>query len=430
MISYAQNFEDVILERIFKDKEDGFYIDVGACDPTIHSVTKHFYDKGWRGINIEPSDYLFKKLQAERERDVNLKIAITQGGGEVTLYEVPNSGLSSIYEFNVDRINYETLKDFQGNPLEGYRKTMVESLPLRQVFAKYVADIDIDFLKIDVEGAEKEVIVSNDWRKFRPKVVIVEATRPSSPITNYEAWERVVLTEDYVFVYFDGLNRFYLRNDLLEWRDFFSHPPCVFDEFVTFKEQELGKDVAQTQAELLRVTQTLAAREQELGAQISQAQTELASSQARAHWLENEWNAAKVKIDELNQNSHHWWTVADGLNHQIQAIYASRSWRITAPLRLVGKAARWFVRGCIAWLTFAPMSRPHRIAKSLLVALKNSVSIHPASKLVALRKRADVKSQDGTIIAGRIEGPEQLSARARQIYHELKAAIEKNKKER
>lgn len=75
MISYSQNFEDVILNRFFKNTNIGFYVDVGAHDPIIDSVTKHFYDKGWSGINIEPVNLAFKKLQAERKRDINLLIS-------------------------------------------------------------------------------------------------------------------------------------------------------------------------------------------------------------------------------------------------------------------------------------------------------------------------------------------------------------------
>ena len=187
-VSYAMNFEDVILERVFKDKKDGFYVDVGAADPTIDSLTKHFYDKGWRGINIEPSDCLFQKLQSERERDINLNVAITQASGKIILYDVPNSGLSSIYESNVKRINHGTQCDYQGRLVEPYRETIVQTLPLKSVLHKYAIICDIDFLKIDVEGAEKDVLLSNDWERFRPKILIIESTKPNSPETNYEDW--------------------------------------------------------------------------------------------------------------------------------------------------------------------------------------------------------------------------------------------------
>src|ERR1041384_3211716 len=71
LVSYAQNFEDVLLHRIFGNLARGFYVDIGASDPMIGSVTKIFYDRGWSGINIEPSS-TFPRLAAARPRDVNL----------------------------------------------------------------------------------------------------------------------------------------------------------------------------------------------------------------------------------------------------------------------------------------------------------------------------------------------------------------------
>src|SRR5713101_373530 len=83
--SYAQNFEDVMLHRALADVEHGFYVDVGAGDPVIDSVTKAFYDRGWHGINIEPDRGYFAKLKAPRPRDVNLNGAC---GLKMPLYDV------------------------------------------------------------------------------------------------------------------------------------------------------------------------------------------------------------------------------------------------------------------------------------------------------------------------------------------------------
>jgi hypothetical protein len=76
IISYAQNREDVLLWRALHDVENGFYIDVGAQDPTHHSVTRAFYDRGWCGVNIEPAAGCFQKLCAERPRDLTLQVAL------------------------------------------------------------------------------------------------------------------------------------------------------------------------------------------------------------------------------------------------------------------------------------------------------------------------------------------------------------------
>jgi hypothetical protein len=88
-VSYAQNCEDVMLHRALRPVQQGFYVDVGANDPVCHSITKAFYERGWRGINIEPVQSWFGKIEAGRSEDVNLQIAITDtDGGEADFYEV------------------------------------------------------------------------------------------------------------------------------------------------------------------------------------------------------------------------------------------------------------------------------------------------------------------------------------------------------
>ncbi len=87
MISYAGNREDVLLHRLFGAQQTGYYVDVGAGDPEDHSVTKHFYDSGWSGLNVEPSERLFRRLVADRPRDVNVNAAVSDEPGTVTFYE-------------------------------------------------------------------------------------------------------------------------------------------------------------------------------------------------------------------------------------------------------------------------------------------------------------------------------------------------------
>lgn len=97
MISYAQNFEDVILARVFNDKPQGFYIDAGAAHPFFHSVTAHFYEKGWRGINVEPLPVFFAELESARTEDVNLNVALGDNTGTQIIYEIKNNiGMSTL----------------------------------------------------------------------------------------------------------------------------------------------------------------------------------------------------------------------------------------------------------------------------------------------------------------------------------------------
>src|SRR5690348_14484148 len=95
-ISYAQNFEDVMLHRALARVSQGFYIDVGAGEPNVESVTRAFYEGGWRGINVEPLVSVFDRIQLARARDINLNVAVTDSVGEATFFAIDGgSGLST-----------------------------------------------------------------------------------------------------------------------------------------------------------------------------------------------------------------------------------------------------------------------------------------------------------------------------------------------
>ena len=97
-ISYAQNFEDVMLWRALKHVHKGFYIDVGAAWPEEHSVTKAFYDQGWTGINIEPNPTFYQQLVEKRPLDINLKLALGNKIGNFLFFFINNTGLSTAVE--------------------------------------------------------------------------------------------------------------------------------------------------------------------------------------------------------------------------------------------------------------------------------------------------------------------------------------------
>ena len=199
-ISYGQNFEDVILHRALRDVDKGFYIDVGAWDPVTDSVTKSFYDRGWRGINIEPSRAYYDKLVADRPADINLMLVAGNRRGLATFYEVLETGLST------------TSKRLAGHfSREGYavQRCQVPCLPLTEVCATNHVQ-EVHFLKIDVEGMEAEVLEGFDFAAYRPWIVLIEAVDPIKHEPVARLWEPMLLQQDYEFVYYDGLNRFYL----------------------------------------------------------------------------------------------------------------------------------------------------------------------------------------------------------------------------
>jgi FkbM family methyltransferase len=222
VISYAQNAEDVVLARLFAGRAGGRYVDVGAGDPVEASVTKHFYDLGWRGVNVEPVPALADKLAAARPEDVTLPVAIGAKAGTVVLHVVAG-------EWGWSTLDDQLASTYRGSRGWTVRDVEVEMVTLAAVLDEHPGPID--FLKIDVEGAEQEVIEGADWARHRPRVVVVEATEPGTPTPSHQKWEPMLLDAGYRCVLFDGLNRFYAGADDDEAHSRLAAPANVFDSF-------------------------------------------------------------------------------------------------------------------------------------------------------------------------------------------------------
>lgn len=216
MISYAQAREDVLLDRALRDVPygEGFYIDLGAYDPHTDSVTRHFYDHGWHGINIEPSDDLFPSFERWRERDINLKVAVSDAPGEVTFHQVEGQ-LGTTTDKFADRHEAAGLLR---------RSYVVPALTLTQICEQHALR-EIHFLKIDVEGAEAAAIRGMDFKRFRPWIMVIESCEPNdlSASTHHE-WEDMVLAAGYRFAYTDKLNRYYVADEHIDLLRFFMLP--------------------------------------------------------------------------------------------------------------------------------------------------------------------------------------------------------------
>jgi FkbM family methyltransferase len=260
MISYAQNFEDVLLERVFRDRTDGFYVDVGAHDPEYLSVTKHFYDKGWCGINIEPVLASHDKFLAQRPRDINLAVAVGREEGERELFVLSDSALSTFNRSIADHSACITN--------DHCVQTIVVPVCTLDTILKDAGISQIDFLKIDVEGAEREVLEGIDLARFRPVIIVVEATGPMSEYdyTNPERilvhgeWEHLLVGRGYRPVFFDGLNRFYLREENPELEGYFGIPVGpVRDHFRLSADEKAHADLEQPPRDALAAWEASAA---------------------------------------------------------------------------------------------------------------------------------------------------------------------------
>ncbi|TDT93456.1 FkbM family methyltransferase [Azorhizobium sp. AG788] len=242
LVSLAQNFEDVMLWRALRDVSEGFYIDVGANDPLMHSVTHVFYARGWHGINVEANRGYFDLLQKERTRDINIHAAATNYDGRIQFFDIDDTGLSTT---DAEVCEAHARIGFFGSAVE------VEALTLASICRAHVTG-DIHFLKIDVEGGTRAVIEGMDFAAFRPWIVLCEATKPMTQEQDFADWEGLLLEAGYQFVYADGLNRFYLANEQAHLRGRFEYPPNVFDGFQYGTGSEISARVLDAEREQFR----------------------------------------------------------------------------------------------------------------------------------------------------------------------------------
>src|SRR5262245_9575938 len=180
--SFSSAGEDMILRHLIgPEKQDGFYVDVGAFDPVSFSNTYFFYLQGWRGINIDARPGSRGEFEKVRPRDINVEVGISTSAGEMTYYVVgKHSSMNSFSREFLDHI---------GMLGEVKREIPVQVLPLAQVLERHLpAGQTIDFMNVDVEGHDLEALQSNDWERFRPRFLVVEdmhAAAGASPVVGF-----------------------------------------------------------------------------------------------------------------------------------------------------------------------------------------------------------------------------------------------------
>jgi FkbM family methyltransferase len=391
--SYSLNCEDVILNRLFPQQRHGFYVDVGAGHPRFENDLYAFYERGWNGINVEPNEAFFALHEQMRPRDHNLCMVLSDTAGEpLAYYEVEGSGLSTCDEAQA--------KDHAAHG---------QSLRARTVPVGTLAGIlteagtrQIDVLKVDVEGFEERVLSGNDWERFRPSVVLVEATYPESRERRPTNIRGFMEQRGYRHVHFDGLNDFYLEQSFSE-PDGLTLPPNVFDHYVpreiadlrdqvvslcsNFKSAEnYAHSLQATCGDLqnrydearraydnaLKIAESLAGENRRLGQQVSNLTNENrrwrnAADQMRAEIAvlnrlleplhvvteqmdhvrrrhENEMHLLRTEMARQNSEMQAERQRQDAelreMHARLRNVYASRSWLLTRPWRVTGRVLR------------------------------------------------------------------------------------------
>jgi FkbM family methyltransferase len=203
-LSYTQNLEDYHLSLAFAGQTAGTYIDVGAGHPVADNVSFWFYERGWRGVVVEPQAGLAGLYGRLRPRDAAVCSLIGRHSGTIDFHVVDRlHGFST----TVEPVARQAQKFGVG-----YRTVPMPVMTLTQLCAKHELD-EIDFLKVDVEGGEADVLHGGDWRRYRPKVVVIEAVMPGTGEPAWAEWEPFLIAKGYRFALFDTLNRFYVADE-------------------------------------------------------------------------------------------------------------------------------------------------------------------------------------------------------------------------
>lgn len=167
-IYYSQNGEDIVIDSFFRGKKHGFYVDVGAHHPLRYSNTALLYKHGWQGINIDPNPHTINLFSKYRKKDINLLLAVGSSCGEFEYHRFSDMA--------VNTLSAELAEKWKKKKWLKYLGSMkVSVMPLGIILEKYIPkDRDIDLLTIDAEGMDADILQSNHWDKYRPKIIVIE----------------------------------------------------------------------------------------------------------------------------------------------------------------------------------------------------------------------------------------------------------------
>lgn len=451
-VSYAQNFEDVMLWRALGTIKNGTYIDIGAQDPVKDSVSLAFYHHGWRGLHLEPSLQYATALKQARPDEQVRQAAVGSAQGQLTFYEFADTGLSTGEQHIAEQ-----------HIAQGYKPTIhdVEVVTLDQLLEEWQQTSsagELHWLKIDVEGMEGEVIRGWQDAPVRPWVIVIESHAPGSQQHAHTVWESALVDKGYQFVYSDGINRFYLSNQHPELVNAFAYPPNVFDEFSLsgqashafcnqMKHQVHLTEVRAAHAEeklyhahqqiaqLERAEQTLRQQQHQLQIASQVQAAEILTLKEALQTRETEIQTLETEMQTLKVENEDYFQQHQELKARIALIENSRSWRITKPLRITVLRARqgkhWLKRvqqdpgqlkaimntsinKSLKWLAWQVASRP-RLKHIAMALLKRTPWLF--ERLTRRLSRAAVVSNQESQPLDYHQA--KLTGRARHLYRML-----------
>tara|TARA_B110000046_G_scaffold85032_1_gene93112 strand:+ start:492 stop:1196 length:705 start_codon:yes stop_codon:yes gene_type:complete len=163
--SYSIFQEDLFIKKYFKNKQKGFFIDVGAYHPLDGNNTQLLYKKGWKGINFDINYYSIKMFEFLRKRDINIYSGISKKKNKLTMFYRKEINMLNTLDEKIAKIHFKN----------GYKKRYIQVNTLNFFISKYFKKPKkIDFMNIDVEGAELDVLKSLNFKRYKPQLICIE----------------------------------------------------------------------------------------------------------------------------------------------------------------------------------------------------------------------------------------------------------------
>ena len=437
--SYAQNFEDVMLWRALKHIPAGFYIDIGAQHPIVDSVSKAFYEHGWRGIHVEPVPSYAELLRQDRPDETVMQLALSDRPGILELNVIENTGLSTGVKAYAD--SHSTIHGFPHKVVQTPMLTMATAFETLQ-------GRDVHWMKIDVEGLEEQVLRGWDSNALRPWIIVIEATVPMSAELRYEGADRLLTESGYRFAYFDGLNRFYVAAEHEELAAALQVPPNVFDkvELSGLSGSWCDGVIARHHAELQLAAERLSSLRTELEQATQRASTQLTHANNLAIKAAERASRAEARSSEAGARL----TLAEARASQADALAARMELRAVIAEERAARAEKCVMlaeqraalaentpmrRLLSAWKEGRVLSGSKRRIKALIRVSAIAVNRQPILKRSAqqilklsprMKRRLEAMlSPPKSAVTATNEGPQiqspgALSPDASAIFHQLK----------
>jgi len=215
--TFSQTGEDIIVKFLLGKIEypnKWTWLDIGAHHPALFSNTALFYSQGRRGINIEANPLLIREFYRKRKRDVNLNVAIADKSGTMDFYvmDIPTlSTLSSEEAHRYEKIGHKITKVIP-----------VETMTVTEIIDKFCDGTFPDFLSLDAEGYDLEILKTIDYEKSSPKIICVEnipyQTSPKNYFDSMQVNElsKFLISKNYSIIAFTIINAIFVRNDFIE----------------------------------------------------------------------------------------------------------------------------------------------------------------------------------------------------------------------